>query len=286
MAVLLTILKWIGIILLILLAIILIMIILVLFVPIRYKADAKVDDPESHSEFPLSVFRDRSGVSAEITWFLGIIKILVTYPGGRLLSLKVFGREIDIMKFLRKEKEKPAEEERAEEEEKEEEEETSLSERAEKALDAIGRIFDFLDYIYRILTGSCGRRAIDKILGRLKKILLSVLPSRWEVSGTVGLSDPCLNGRMTGLNAVLMPVCDDHLLIGTQWEDYRFDLKAEMEGKIRLGVPVVQAVPLLFDKDCRKLYKKLMRARSRLAARPPERSSAGTQNSTELAQAS
>ena len=61
---------------------------------------------------------------------------------------------------------------------------------------------------------------------------------------------------------------------------------AEMEGKIRLGVPVVQAVPLLFDKDCRKLYKKLMRARSRLAARPPERSSAGTQNSTELAQAS
>ena len=131
-----------------------------------------------------------------------------------------------------------------------------------------------------------GSRAIDKILGRLKKILLSVLPSRWEVSGTVGLSDPCLNGRMTGLNAVLMPVCDDHLLIGTQWEDYRFDLKAEMEGKIRLGVPVVQAVPLLFDKDCRKLYKKLMRARSRLAARPPERSSAGTQNSTELAQAS
>ena len=92
MAVLLSILKWIGIILLILLAIILIMIIIVLIVPIRYKADAKVDDPESHSEFPLSVFRDRSGVSAEITWFLGIIKILVTYPGGRLLSLKVFGR--------------------------------------------------------------------------------------------------------------------------------------------------------------------------------------------------
>ena len=286
MTVLLTILKWIGISLLILLAIILIMIILVLIVPIRYKADAMVDDPEAHSEFPLSVFRERSGVSAEITWFFGIIKIVVTYPGGRLISLKVFGREIDVMKFLKKEKEKPAQEERAEEEEKEEEEETSLSERAEKAMDAIGRIFDFLDYIYRILTGSCGRRAIDKILSRLKKILLSVLPYRWEVSGTVGLSDPCLNGRMTGLIAVLMPVCDDHLLIGTQWEDYRFDLKAEMEGKIRLGVPVVQAVPLIFDKDCRKLYKKLMRARSRLASRPPEQNSGGTQNSTELAQAS
>ena len=285
MAVFLSILKWLGIILLILLAIVLILVILVLIVPIRYKAAARVDDPESHSEFPISVFTERSGVSAEITWFFGIIKIVVSYPKGELISVKIFGRNIDIMRFLKKEP--PAEEEKEEEEKKEEEEEeTSLSERAEKALDSIERIFDLVDYIYRILTGSCGRRATEKILGRLKKILLSILPYRWTLSGTVGLSDPCLNGRMTGLNAMLMPVCDDHLLIGTQWEDYRFDLDAEMEGKIRLGVPVVQAVPLIFDKDCRKLYKKLMRARSRFAARPPAQNSGGKQNGTELAQAS
>ena len=285
MAVFLSILKWLGIILLILLAIVLILVILVLIVPIRYKAAARVDDPESHSEFPISVFTERSRVSAEITWFFGIIKIVVSYPKGELISVKIFGRNIDIMRFLKKEP--PAEEEKEEEEKKEEEEEeTPLSERAEKALDSIERIFDLVDYIYRILTGSCGRRATEKILGRLKKILLSILPYRWTLSGTVGLSDPCLNGRMTGLNAMLMPVCDDHLLIGTQWEDYRFDLDAEMEGKIRLGVPVVQAVPLIFDKDCRKLYKKLMRARSRFAVRPPAQNSGGKQNGTELAQAS
>ena len=287
MTVLLCILKWLGIILLILLGIVLLLLILVLLVPIRYKASARVDDPEPHSEFPLSVFIERSSVNAEAAWFFGIIKIAVSYPAGERISLKIFGRDIDIRKFLKKQEGEPAEEEREEEEEqKEEEEETSLSERAEKVLDRIGRIFDSVDYIYRILTGSCGRRATEKILRRLKKILLSILPSRWTLGGTVGLSDPCLNGRMTGVNAVLMPVCDDHLMIGTQWEDYRFDLHAEMEGKIRLCVPVIEAVPLVFDKDCRKLYKKLMRARSRLAARTPEVNSGGTQNGTGLAQAS
>ena len=285
MTVLLGILKWLGIILLILLGIVLLLLLLVLLVPIRYKASARIDDPEPHSEFPLSVFTERSGVNAEASWFFGIIKITVSYPAGELISLKIFGREIDIGKFIKKQGGEPAEEEREEEEEQEEEEEASLSERAEKVLDRIGRIFDSVDYIYRILTGSCGRRATEKILRRLKKILLSILPSRWTLTGTVGLSDPCLNGRMTGMNAVLMPVCDDHFMIVTQWEDYRFDLNAEMEGKIRLCVPVIEAVPLVFDKDCRKLYKKLMRARSRLAARPPE-AGGGTGNGTELARAS
>ena len=285
MGIFLSILKWLGILLLILLAIALILLLIVLIVPFRYKAAARVDDPETHSEFPLYVFRERSDVTAEVSWLLGIVKVLVSYPSGELITVKVFGRDIGIMKFLKKEKQEPEKEERPQEEEKEEEQ-ASLEDRLEKAMDRIERFFDLIDYIYRVLTGSCGRRALAKIQRRLQKILLSVMPSRWTLSGTVGLADPCLNGRMTGICAMLMPVCDDHLLIGTQWEDYRFDLKAEMEGKIRLGVPVIQTVPLVFDRDCRKLYKKLMRARSRLAARAQRQNSDAAQNGTELAKAS
>lgn len=286
MSIFLSILKWLGIILLILLAIALILLLIVLIVPLRYKAAARADDPETHSEFPLEVFTDRSDVTAEISWFLGIVKVLISYPRGELITVLIFGKDIGIMERLKKEKKEPEKEERPQEEEKEEEEQGSLEDRVEQALYRISRIFDLIDYIYRVLTGSCGRRALAKIQRRLQKILRSVMPSRWTLSGTVGLADPCLNGRMTGICAMLMPVCDDHLQFETQWEDYRFDLKAEMEGKIRLGVPVIETVPLVFDKDCRKLYKKLMRARSRLAARPPERSSGSAQNGTELAQAS
>ena len=79
-----------------------------------------------------------------------------------------------------------------------------------------------------------------------------------------------MNGRMTGACAVLMPVCDDHLSIETQWEDYRFDLKAEMEGKLRLAVPVKEAISLVLDKNCRKLFKKVMKARAKFSSKPPE----------------
>lgn len=286
MGIFLSILKWLGIILLILLAIALILLLIVLIVPLRYKAAARVDDPETHSEFPLHVFTKRSDVTAEISWLLGIVKVFVSYPYGELITVKIFGKDIGIMKLLKKEPQEQEERPQEKEKEEEEEEQGSLEDRVEKALDRVSRIFDLIDYIYRILTGSCGRRALAKIQRRLQNILLSFMPSRWMVSGTVGFADPYLNGRMTGICAMLMPVCDDHLLIETQWEDYRFDLKAEMEGKIRLGVPVVEAVPLIFDKDCRKLYKKLMRARSRLAARTQERNSGAAQSGTELAKAS
>ena len=75
MVIFLKLLKWLGILVLILLALALLLLLIVLFVPFRYKAAAEVDDPESHSEFPLEVFRDRSNVIAEITWLFGIIKL-------------------------------------------------------------------------------------------------------------------------------------------------------------------------------------------------------------------
>lgn len=265
MAIFLTILKWLGIILLFLLVMGLIGLLLVLLVPFRYKAAARVDDPETHSEFPVAVLRNRSEVTAQVTWLFGAVRLLVSYPNGELISLKVFGRDMRIMERLKRkapQEEKEPEEEKGEEEK--EEERKSLSERAEEAMDTLERIFDTIDYIWRVLTGSCGRRALSKIGKRIQNIMRHTLPERYLLSGTVGLSDPCLNGRMTGACAVLMPVCDDSLQIATQWEDYRCDLKAEVEGKMRVGVPVKEAVPLVFDKDCRKLYKKLLRARSKL----------------------
>ena len=58
MAIFLTVLKWIGIILLILLAIVLLLLLLLLFVPFRYRGRAQINDPECHEEFPVSVIRD------------------------------------------------------------------------------------------------------------------------------------------------------------------------------------------------------------------------------------
>ena len=263
MAVFLTILKWLGIILLILLALILVILLIVLLVPIKYNARAAVDDPDRHEEFPVAVLKEKSEVKAFISWLFGAVKGLVSYPGNELIAVRIFGKDIGLMDKLRKEEsgEKEAEEEKKEEEEKEK---TSLAEKVDAAVGKAEKIIDVVDYIHRVLTGSCGRRAFRKVSRRLLNILDSIMPDHWKIGGNVGLNDPCLNGKLTGFNSILMPFMDEHLGINTEWDLYRCDMNAEMAGKIRLITPVKETVPLIFDKDCRKVLKKLKKVKSKL----------------------
>ena len=169
MTILLTVLKWIGIILLIILALVLVLILLVLFVPFRYRGRAGISDPECHEEFPFSVLKERSDLLFDVSWFAGMIKVTAAYPGNKLVSVKVFGKEVwskEIGKEGGKEeKEKPEEKQ----EEKEEEESKSLSERVDALSAKAEKAVSLVDYVYRVLTGSCGRRAWEKIKARLFK---------------------------------------------------------------------------------------------------------------------
>lgn len=257
MAIFLTILKWIGIILLVVLIILLLLLLLVLFVPIRYKLRAAVNDPESHEEFPLNVLKEQSDVMAEVTWFWGILKVLVQYPGEKLLDIRIFGKSLPIGGGGEEKEEASGEPEKEEKEEEEKEED------AESVIGRIGRLFDKADYYWRVITGRCGRRATDKIISAVKNIVLHVIPQAWKVRGTLGLSDPCLNGKISGLNAILMTMLNKRIDVNTQWERYRCDLNAEIAGKIVLIYPAGQVIPLIFDKDIRKVIKKIRRAGAR-----------------------
>ena len=258
MTIILSVLKWIGILLLIILVILLVLLLMVLFVPIRYSLKAAVDDPESHEEFPLSVLKDRSGVMAQVSWFWGILKILVKYPGEKLLDIRIFGKSFSLGGG--KEQEESSEQPEEKEEEKEEQEEEK-----ESIVDRIDSLCQKVDYYWRVLTGSCGRRAVDKIIKRLTNILLRVIPDSWKLHGTLGLSDPCLNGRVSGISAILKTFWNKNVDMKTQWEQYRCDLSAEASGKIVLAYPAGEIIPLVFDKDIRKVIKKLRRARAKFS---------------------
>ncbi len=258
MTILLTILKWLGIILLILLVLVLIVLLIVLLVPFRYKVRARVDDPQSHEEFPVSALKENSDVFAQISWLLGALKVMVSYPTGELLCVKIFGKDIGIMKLLKKEDSGKQEEQQKEKDESTpDEKREALIGKAEKAIRAG-------DYVCRVLTGRCGRRATDKIMKRVSAIIRHVLPESWQLGGTIGLSDPCMNGNLAQVSAVLRPFMDGHLNIKTQWEMYRCDLKADAAGQLRLIVPVKEAVPLIFDKDIKKVIRKLMKVKAKL----------------------
>ena len=263
MTILLTVLKWIGIILLIILALVLVLILLVLFVPFRYRGRAGISDPECHEEFPFSVLKERSDLLFDVSWFAGMVKVAAAYPGKKLVSVRVFGKEVwsvEIGKKGGEVQEKPEEKQ----EEKEEEEPRSLSERMDALSAKAEKAVSLADYVYRVLTGSCGRRAWEKVKARLFKIVRHVMPDMWKLSGNIGLNDPCCNGRMNIIYSVLKPFADEHMELETEWDLYRCNLEAAAAGKLRIIVPVKEALPLLFDKDCRKVYKKLKKVKSKL----------------------
>lgn len=260
MVIVLNLLKWLGCLLLVLLIIALVIILLLLFAPFHYKASLTVDDPKTHEEFPVMVIRNRSDVNAEVVWLGGILKLIIAFPRGYLISVELFGKDLGVMKRFGKKKEEKKEEQ-PEEKKEEEKEEGGIT------IEKIERYFDAADHLQRILTGRCGRRAIAKVSDHLIRVVEHVLPRNWALSGTVGLGDPCLNGKLTGACAVLMPVCEEHLQLDTEWENYRCDLKAEIDGILRVIVPVKEVLPLLFDKDCLKMLKKLRKLKAKFV--PP-----------------
>lgn len=260
MVIVLNLLKWLGYLLLVVLIIALVIILLLLFAPFHYKASLTVDDPKTHEEFPISVIKNRSDVNAEVVWLGGILKLIIAFPRGYLISVVLFGKDLGVMKRFGKKKEEEKEEQ-PEEKKEEEKEEGGIT------IEKIERYFDAADHLHRILTGRCGRRAIAKVSDHLIRVVEHVLPRNWVLSGTVGLADPCLNGKLSGACAVLLPICDEHLQLDTEWENYRCDLKAEIDGLLRVIVPVKEVLPLLFDKDCLKLLKKLRKLKARFV--PP-----------------
>ena len=262
MAILLTVLKWIGIILLAVLVLTLVLIFLILLVPFRYKGRAGISDPECHEKFPTEDLKERTDMTFDVTWLLGIVRIAAAYPGAKLVSVKVFGKDVWPGKSGKKSEEESPEE--TEEEEEEEEGPKSLSERVDALIAKSEKYITFIDNVYRILTGSCGRRAWNKGSRRLLNIGRHSSPRMWRLTGNVGLNDPCLNGRLTAVNSILMPFADDHLQVETEWDLYRCNLEAAAAGKIRIIVPVKEMLPLVFDKDCRKVYKKLKKAKAKL----------------------
>ncbi|MBQ3393509.1 MAG: hypothetical protein IJG52_08870 [Lachnospiraceae bacterium] len=265
MTIILAVLKWIAILLLIILALLLVILLTVLLVPVRYRLRGKVNDPYEHEKAEFARWKDSANCTAEVTWLLRAVMARIHYPEKELkdmLDIRILGRRFPIEKFLGKKA--PPKEEKEEPEEQEEKKE--LPERIEELLEKAENLLDTVGYYHRVLTGTCGRRAIDAVLFRLGEILRTIAPSSWFLRGAVGLGDPYNGGRLCGICSMLYPFAEERLQIETVWEAYRLDLNGSIEGGFRLGSIVRSALPLLFDKNCKKLLKKLRRGYRRTQA--------------------
>lgn len=251
MTVLLTILKVIGIILLVLTAIIL----LILFVPVRYRANAAVNDPEPHEDFDPDFYKDRIQASAKVTWLFHLVTVTLLYPDREILAVRVAG--IKVYSGLPSGKKKKPKKEK--EKKPQEESEGGLKAKISALAGKVKKLYDRILYYKKALTCRSGKRAVDRLKTTFAALIKKLSPKEWEMSGTAGLGDPALSAQVLAVEGMLCPLTGGRMKLDADYQNWIFDVRLHAYGSFRICSVLAAALKLLFDKDVRKLLHRLRR---------------------------
>ena len=287
LAVLLLILKILGIVLLSLLGIVLFIILIILFVPVRYNIRASKDDKEDSSFY----------VRAKVTWLLHIVNVLVNYPSDELLRVRILLFKI----FPGNKKEKPirsssdpvsyiSDEETSGIEKIDENndnkdsllsEETTSDNRSKyrerktvkqrlhefitglksKIDDLKKRIFDIRDNTERyigIYNSDEFQSSFSLCKSKLIKILKSILPRRIKGNVQFGKADsPDTVGMVFSIYSLFYPKIGKQFILNPNFEKDILTGDVLIKGRIFVFVIIFAGIRIYFDKNVKKLLKML-----------------------------
>lgn len=85
-------------------------------------------------------------------------------------------------------------------------------------------------------------RWLTVVLGRLKRVLLGLLPRIDKLLWHFGFDDPASTGKVLGILSVLYPVCKDRMVLQPEFDREVMEGEVDIHGKIRLLPIVVFAV--------------------------------------------
>lgn len=293
MTIILTILKWIGILLLIVLGIVLALVLLVLLVPIVYRLEGEV--------------RGKPEIFGKVTWFFKLLSVNLSYQEGFSFSVKAAG-----IQLLPKKKEKDADQKQEGETSSATGEpaelkpsgsetgdsESKVSDAADsettgtKTADAVSgssesdksgktkgtepepsqdaleeKMYRFSDraeaickkiaHYLEILRSDAAQIVLHNALVQAMKIIKHVLPRKMDVYLEIGTGDPASTGEILALQGIFYPVLQDKVRIVPDFEEKRVEGEFYISGRITLGVLLVCAVRIILKKEVLYLIKRL-----------------------------
>lgn len=247
-AILLSVLRVLGLVLLALLALLLVILLAVLFVPIRYRVKGRLPDPSCHEAFgdeERKALLAGAILQAEASWLLRLVRFSYCYPGEG-------GPELYALCFRILPRKGKKEENQEQEKEKKPKEPEKSKKKAKPSLSKI----------VKLLASDETKTAVRVILERSGKLLRGILPGQWELTGTVGLGDPGNTGKLMEAEALIYPAVCGHVWVMPCMEGYRFDLSGEARGKICLGRILWIFVGLWMQKEVRGLVHRITELRS------------------------
>ena len=262
-AILLTILKILGITVLAVLGLVLALLLIILFVPLRLDVKARYDEE----------VRAR----VHVTWLLRAVHVKLEWLKDHgLLRAKLLGLKTVTKKRLGGPQQEESEEARKKtpaqsgtdekgkkkarpavkkpvEEKMPEEELPRLAALEEKLNSFDEKLDEILGYWY----DEKNRKTLRLIRKQRKRIGRHLKPTRFLVEGELGFDDPARTGKIMGTLYSFYPVFRDHIRIQGNYEEPVMKFRLEMKGRIRLGLFVGVALRLLMDKNLRHWMKKL-----------------------------
>lgn len=90
---------------------------------------------------------------------------------------------------------------------------------------------------------------------KLGKIIIAVLPRKWDIIGEIGFADPCTTGQLLGVIGALYPIIGSNVQITPDFENEVLSLKGHVKGHIRLINLLHQLVTLVLNGHCFKFIK-------------------------------
>lgn len=238
-----TILKILGIMILVLLGAVAVLLLLLLFAPVRYcSKGSKQED----------VY-----VTARATYLNPLIRVYVEYPADRIVTVKVLGITVYPRKRVKAE-EKPSEATAQSASEKPRQVSAQTSEeKTPKASEKQDAFFKKLSGYVKLYQEhkDCVSEALQTILKALK----TVLPKKCKVFAVVGTGEADTTGFLYAAYCAMASFLPGEVYLEPVWTERYLEGSYEVSGKIRLIHLVYAAIRIIADKRVRLLIKKLRR---------------------------
>lgn len=99
--------------------------------------------------------------------------------------------------------------------------------------------------------------AKDKFLLILKRIL----PKKLNGYVAFGMEDPASTGKILGTVSAFFPIWGGHVTVVPDFDNKRLEVDADLKGRIMLGLLVIPALKVWFNKDIKYIRKKVGKLR-------------------------
>lgn len=140
---------------------------------------------------------------------------------------------------------------------------TSMADKLQKKLERIQKKAEEIrikkDHVMRIIEDEKNQAWLEKVLIRLKRLLIYLIPQIDRLYLHFGFKDPSSTGKTLGLLSMLYPVCEDRMQLEPEFNMEVLEGEASIKGRVRIFRLAAFAVPSFVNPRFFKLIKQVKR---------------------------